>query len=68
METSFCIETLDEALFRNEKPEIFNTDQGSQFTQRGLHRAAKRKSKNFHLMKKQKLSEQPGPLHLLSLR
>jgi putative transposase len=32
METSFCIEALEEALFKNEKPEIFNTDQGSQFT------------------------------------
>jgi putative transposase len=32
MEASFCIEALDEALSRNEKPEIFNTDQGSQFT------------------------------------
>jgi putative transposase len=32
MEISFCIEALDEALSRNEKPEIFNTDQGSQFT------------------------------------
>ena len=32
MKTSFCIEALDEALSRNEKPEIFNTDQGSQFT------------------------------------
>jgi putative transposase len=32
METSFCIEALDEALSTNEKPEIFNTDQGSQFT------------------------------------
>jgi putative transposase len=32
METSFCIEALDEALSGNEKPEIFNTDQGSQFT------------------------------------
>jgi putative transposase len=32
METSFCIETLEEALSKNEKPEIFNTDQGSQFT------------------------------------
>src|ERR1017187_7680337 len=31
METSFCIEALDEALSTNEKPEIFNTDQGSQF-------------------------------------
>jgi putative transposase len=32
METSFCIEALEEALSRNQKPEIFNTDQGSQFT------------------------------------
>jgi putative transposase len=32
MDTSFCIEALDEALSKNEKPEIFNTDQGSQFT------------------------------------
>jgi putative transposase len=32
MESSFCIEALDEAFSRNEKPEIFNTDQGSQFT------------------------------------
>ena len=32
METNFCIETLEEALSRNEKPETFNTDQGSQFT------------------------------------
>jgi transposase InsO family protein len=29
---SFCIEALEEVLSRNEKPEIFNTDQGSQFT------------------------------------
>jgi len=32
METNFCIEALEEALSKNEKPEIFNTDQGSQFT------------------------------------
>jgi putative transposase len=32
METSFCVEALEEALSKNEKPEIFNTDQGSQFT------------------------------------
>ena len=31
METHFCIEALEEALSTNEKPEIFNTDQGSQF-------------------------------------
>ena len=32
METSFCVEALEEALSKNEKPDIFNTDQGSQFT------------------------------------
>ena len=32
LETCFCIEALEEALSTNEKPEIFNTDQGSQFT------------------------------------
>ena len=30
--TDFCIEALDEALHRYGAPEIFNTDQGSQFT------------------------------------
>ena len=28
----FCVEALDEALARHGRPEIFNTDQGSQFT------------------------------------
>lgn len=32
MDVSFCIEAVEEALSKNEKPEIFNTDQGSQFT------------------------------------
>ena len=32
MEAAFCVETLEEALARHGKPEIFNTDQGSQFT------------------------------------
>jgi putative transposase len=32
MDVSFCIEALEEAISTNEKPEIFNTDQGSQFT------------------------------------
>lgn len=32
LEASFCIETLQEALAKHGKPEIFNTDQGSQFT------------------------------------
>ena len=32
MEASFCVEALDDALAKYGKPEIFNTDQGSQFT------------------------------------
>ena len=32
METGFCIAALEEALARHGSPEIFNTDQGSQFT------------------------------------
>ncbi len=32
LEAEFCIEAVTEALARHGKPEIFNTDQGSQFT------------------------------------
>ena len=32
MEASFCVAALEEALAKHGKPEIFNTDQGSQFT------------------------------------
>ena len=32
MEAAFCVEALEEAMARHGKPEIFNTDQGSQFT------------------------------------
>ena len=32
LDAGFCIEVLDEALTRHGQPEIFNTDQGSQFT------------------------------------
>jgi putative transposase len=32
MNTDFCIEAVEEALAKHGKPEIFNTDQGSQFT------------------------------------
>jgi len=32
LDTAFCIEAVEEALARYGKPEIFNTDQGSQFT------------------------------------
>src|SRR5207245_394635 len=32
MEAAFCVEALEEALARHGNPQIFNTDQGSQFT------------------------------------
>ena len=32
MNTDFCIEAVEEALAKHGRPEIFNTDQGSQFT------------------------------------
>ena len=32
LETEFCLDAVNEALARHDKPGIFNTDQGSQFT------------------------------------
>ena len=32
MDADFCVAALEEAIARYGKPEIFNTDQGSQFT------------------------------------
>ena len=32
MEAAFCVETLEDAFGRYAKPDVFNTDQGSQFT------------------------------------
>ena len=32
MEAAFCVEALEEALARHGRPEMFNTDQGAQFT------------------------------------
>jgi len=32
LETAFCVQALEEALSRYGRPEIFNTDQGAQFT------------------------------------
>jgi putative transposase len=36
MSTDFCVEALEEALAKYGRPEIFNTDQGSQFTSEGF--------------------------------
>ena len=39
MEVEFCIEALNEAIEKYAPPEIFNTDQGSQFTRDALWRS-----------------------------
>ncbi|MGH0004185.1 IS3 family transposase [Pseudovibrio ascidiaceicola] len=42
MEADVCIEALEEALARHGKPEIFNSDQGSQFTCHAFTQVLKR--------------------------
>ncbi len=32
MDADFCVAALEEAIARHGRPDIFNTDQGSQFT------------------------------------
>jgi putative transposase len=44
MDVSFCLEALDEALSKHGKPEIFNTDQGSQFTSEAFTGRLKKES------------------------
>jgi putative transposase len=44
METDFCLEALNEAFAKYGQPEIFNTDQGSQFTSADFTDALKARS------------------------
>ena len=41
LDTSFCIDALEEAIHRFGKPDIFNTDQGCQYTSEGFTRMLK---------------------------
>ena len=41
MDTAFCVEALEEAFTKYGQPEIFNTDQGSQFTSQAFTDALK---------------------------
>jgi putative transposase len=46
LESDFCIDALEEALEKQGQPEIFNTDQGSQFTSKNfIHELVKREIK-----------------------
>ena len=42
METAFCVDCLEEALRTHGKPEIFNSDQGAQFTSQAFTGVLKR--------------------------
>ncbi len=41
MEAEFCVDALEEAMDRHGKPEIFNSDQGSQFTSTAFNQTLK---------------------------
>jgi putative transposase len=41
LDVDFCVDALEEALLRHGTPEIFNTDQGSQFTSHEFTQALK---------------------------
>lgn len=43
LDAQFCVEALEDALARYGCPEIFNTDQGSQFTSRAFTKALERR-------------------------
>jgi putative transposase len=58
MEADVCVEALEEALAKHGKPEIFNTDQGSQFTSVAFARA----------LLNQGVSDQHGRQRLLARR
>ena len=36
LESDFCVDALEEAIEKHNQPEIFNTDQGSQFTSKNF--------------------------------
>ena len=56
MDASFCIEALNDALARYATPEIFNTDQGSQFTSLDFTGVAQGRGRY-------NLNGRSGPLH-----
>jgi len=49
MDTTFCIEALNEAMVKYGTPEIFNTDQGAQFTSDEFTGVLKSKDINFSM-------------------
>ena len=48
MEVAFCLDALEEALARHGRPEIFNTDQGSQFTSAAFTGLLRQRDRDQH--------------------
>ena len=72
LEADFCVEALVEALARYGKPEIFNTDQGSQFTSQAFTSVLMREKIAIsnhqicqHSQNHQKSKNYPNRKHLL---
>lgn len=61
MDVSFCVSALDEALARFGTPDIFNTDQESQFTSAGREQFV---DPSFELRNRSRWSYRSGPLQL----
>ena len=64
----FCVEALEEALARYGKPEIFNTDQGCQFTSNEFTGVLERGGITISMMARACPRESGGPLHGQHLR
>ena len=50
LDVDFCVSSLERTIFNNGKPEIFDTDQGSQYTSREFIKALKRFSLKYGLI------------------
>lgn len=49
MDASFCVDCLEDALREHGKPEVFNSDQGSQFTSKAFTDVLKREGVNISM-------------------
>jgi putative transposase len=63
LDADFCVETLEQALSRYGRPEIFNIDQGSQFTSDDLTGTLKRHGITISMDGKSLPSRSGGPVH-----
>jgi putative transposase len=61
LDADFCVAALEEALSRCGRPEIFNTDQGSQFTSGDFIGTLKRQGIMISMDGKGRCMDKPAP-------